>query len=77
MRLGAFVLPFTAIARITFHGNTTSSDDWMQIIMNEEGKNLVPLGYIAEPTFYLLLKHTFCNATLLKLQKLTEDLELV
>lgn len=76
MRLGAFVLPYYAIARITLHGNTSSSNDWVQISLNEEGQNLVPLGYIAEPSFYLLLKHEFSNATLLRLQKLTDELEM-
>lgn len=45
-------------------------------MLNEEGRNLVPCSYIAESSFYLLVKHEFCNATLLRLQKLREDLEL-
>ena len=31
MRLGAFILPYYAISRITIHGNTNSSNDWVQI----------------------------------------------
>ena len=45
-------------------------------MLNEEGRNLVPCSYIAESSFYLLVKHEFCNATLLRLQKLREELEL-
>lgn len=67
MRLGAFVLPYSAIEKITFHGNTNSRKDWMQFTLNEEGINLVPLGYIARPTFYILVKHDFCNSTMLKI----------
>jgi len=76
LRLGAFILPYSAIERVTFHGNTGSSKDWMQISLNEEGYNLVPCGYIAEPTFFLLVNHEFSNATSLRLQRLTEDLEM-
>ena len=36
----------------------------------------MPLGYIAEPTFYLMVTHDFTNATINKLMKLTEDLEM-
>ena len=77
MRLGSFVLPYSAIERITTHGATNDRHDWMQFVLNEEGRNLVPLGHIAEPTFYLLVKHEFGNAMILKLQKLTDELEMV
>ena len=77
MRLGSFVLPYSAIERITTHGATNDRHDWMQFVLNEEGRNLVPLGHVAEPTFYLLVKHDFSNATILKLQKLTDELEMV
>ena len=77
MRLGAFVLPYSAIERVTIHGNTSDKHDWMQFVLNDEGRNLVPLGYVAEPTFFLLVKHAFGNDTILKLQKLTDDLEMV
>ena len=29
MRLGAFVLPYSAIERVTIHGNTNDKKDWM------------------------------------------------
>jgi len=29
MRLGAFVLPYSAIERLTVHGNTNSKYDWI------------------------------------------------
>lgn len=76
MRLGAFVLPYSAIERVTMHGNTNDKHDWMQFVLNDQGKNLVPLGHVAEPTFFLLVKHQFANDTILKLQKLTDDLEI-
>ena len=76
MRLGAFVLPYTALERVTLHGNTNDRHDWMQFVLNQEGKNMVPLGHVAEPTFYLLVEHEFANALILKLQNLTFDLEL-
>ena len=76
MRLGAFVLPYSAIEKVISHGNTKSRKDWMQFTLNEQGANLVPLGYISRPTFYLLVKHDFCNSTILKIQKITENLEL-
>ena len=77
MRLDSFVLPYTAIERITIHGNTNDRHDWMQFVLNEEGRNFVPLGHVAEPTFYLLVTHEFGNNTIMKLQKLTDDLEMV
>ena len=68
MRLGSFVLPWSAIEKLTFHGKTNRGNkDWMQVSLNAEGKNLVPLGYIAEPTFYLLVSHDFTNSTIIKL----------
>ena len=76
MRLGSFVLPYTALERVTMHGNTNDVHDWMQFVLNEEGRNLVPLSHVAEPTFFLLVTHDFGNATILKLQNLTFDLEL-
>ena len=76
MRLGAFVMPYSSLEKIIFHGNTNSKNDWIEFVLNEEGRNLVPCGYIAESSFYLLVKHEFCNSTLLRLQKLREELEL-
>ena len=75
MRLGAFILPYTAIEKVILHGNASSRKDWMQFVLNEEGQNLVPCGYIAEPEFYLHVTHAFGNSMILKLQKLTEDKE--
>ena len=76
MRLGSFILPYYAIERITFHGNTRSSKDWMEVTVNEEGANLVPLGYVAERSFFLLVTHELTNQTILKVQKVREQLEL-
>jgi hypothetical protein len=76
MRLGSFVLPYTAIEKLTFHGKTLTDKDWMQVTLNEEGANLVPCGYISEPTFYLMVSHSFTNKTIAKLMKITEDLEM-
>ena len=75
MRLGAFVLLYTALERVTIHGNTNDKKDWMQFTLNQEGQNLVPCSHIAEPTFYLLVSHEFANSTILKIQKLTEDMD--
>ena len=77
MRLGAFVLPYTAIERITVHGNTNSEKDWLQVSLNAEGQNLVPLGSVAEPSFYLMVPHEFSNDLILKLQRMTEEMEMV
>ena len=76
MRLGSFVLPYSSIAKLTFHGKTMTNKDWMQVTLNEKGINLVPCGYICEPTFYLMVTHTFTNETIAKILKITENLEM-
>ena len=54
-RLGAFVVPYTHIEKLTFH--ITNDRDWMQVELNEDGKNLVPASYVAETTFFLIVPH--------------------
>lgn len=77
MRLGAFVLPYTAIEKFTFYAKTMTTKDWMEVTLNEEGKNLVPCGYLNESSFYLLVRHSFANETITKINKITDDLEMV
>ena len=76
MRLGSFVLPYSSIAKLTFHTKTMTDKDWMQITLNEQGMNLVPCGYICGPTFYLMVSHNFTNQTIAKITKMTENLEM-
>ena len=76
MRMGAFVLPYTAIEKITFYAKTMTTKDWMEVYLNEQGRNLVPCGYLSESSFFLLVRHSFANETIAKINKITSDLEM-
>ena len=56
-RLGAFVVPYTSVAKITFH--VTDDRDWMEIAITDEGMNLIPANYIVESVFFLIVPHEF------------------
>ena len=67
-RLGAFVVPYTGIERLTFH--VTDDRDWMEVALTDEGMNLIPASYIAESVFYLIVPHEFSTDKIHKLEKL-------
>jgi hypothetical protein len=57
LRLGAFVVPYSQLQKITFHFNDTH--DWIQFEMRE-GTDLLPAGLLCENKFYLHMKNSFC-----------------
>ena len=71
-RLGAFVVPYTGIEKLTFH--VTDDRDWMEVALTDEGMNLIPASYIAESVFYLIVPHEFSTEKIHKLEKLFAEI---
>ena len=71
-RLGAFVVPYTSIERLTFH--VTDDRDWMEVALTEQGMDLIPASYIAESVFYLIVPHEFSTDKIHKLEKLFAEI---
>ena len=71
-RLGAFVVPYTSIEKITFH--VTDERDWMEIALTEEGMNLIPANYIVESVFFLIVPHEFSTDKIHKLEKIFAEM---
>ena len=71
-RLGAFVVPYTNVAKITFH--VTDDRDWMEIAITEEGMDLLPANYITESVFFLIVPHEFSTEKIHKLEKIFAEM---
>ena len=71
-RLGAFVVPYASIERLTFH--VTDDRDWMEVALTEQGMDLIPASYIAESVFYLIVPHEFSTDKIHKLEKLFAEI---
>ena len=67
-RLGAFVVPYNHVDKITFH--VTEDRDWMEVALTEQGMSYVPASYIAQPVFYLIVPHEFSTERIHKLEKI-------
>ena len=71
-RLGAFVVPYTSVDKITFH--VTEDRDWMEIALTEQGMDYVPASYISERVFYLIVPHAFSTEKIHKLEKIFAEM---
>jgi hypothetical protein len=71
-RLGAFVVPYTCIDKLTFH--VADDRDWMEVSLTEEGLNLIPASYVCESVFYLIVPHDFSTVKSQKLEKLFAEM---
>jgi len=67
-RLGAFVVPYNRIDKLTFH--VANDRDWMEVALTEEGMNLIPASYVCESVFYLIVPHEFSTDKIQKLETL-------
>ena len=52
-RLGLFVVPYEFVMKLNF----TLDSDWLEISMNQEGRNLLPAQLVAEESFYLQISN--------------------
>lgn len=66
------MVPYTDCDEIKFHLTGEDRENWMEVNLNENGRNKMPNNLISEPRFFLMVPYDFCIARQISILKYFE-----
>lgn len=74
-RQGPYVVPFNDVDEFKFHIASEQEASWMEVRLNEAGRNKMPNNLITEPRFFICVPYEFVAKRIAKFTKLIEKEE--